>query len=228
MPQLTPRCSRTRGLASAACIVACAICISVNGAASEDEESAAHPPFHPYLAPALSLGEMASGDLVERTIEYSARILFPKLAKASLPDTEFGVLVLPSFTSPHVVLFRDSDGETLVEKREIDPDEWPGITTSSKALPAEIATASISALRRALANARPPPRRGMRDGVSYYFFSRGTAGRADTPGADTEAGRLVGLVSALLRFVEGKAEDGDLRLAVENALRANHGSMENR
>ena len=87
---------------------------------------------------------MASGDPVERAMERSARALFPKLAKASLPDTEFGVLVLPSFSSPHVVLFRDSNGETLVEKREIDseiflrdltPDERPRITTSSKALP---------------------------------------------------------------------------------------------
>ena len=95
--------------------------------------------------------------------------------------------MLPSFGNPAVVLFRETDSGTLVEKREIKfavslrqltHDEMPGITIGSKALPAEIATASISALRRALANARPPPRGGMRDGAYYYYFSRGTAGRA--------------------------------------------------
>ena len=182
---------------------------------------------------------MASGDPVERAMERSARALFPKLAKASLPDTEFGVLVLPSFSSPHVVLFRDSNGETLVEKREIDseiflrdltPDERPRITTSSKALPPEIATASISAIRRALANARPhhPGKWGVMDGVSYYFFSRGVTGKAHSPGEDTEAGQLARLVWALRDFVDSHAEDRDLWVAVENALRANHGSMENR
>lgn len=220
-------------MASAACIVACAICISVNGAASEDEESPALPPHHPYLAPAPPLAEMGAGAHVEREMERSVRVLFPDLAKGALLDTEFGALVLPSFGNPAVVLFRETDSGTLVEKREIEfavslrqltHDEMPGITIGSKALPAEIATASISALRRALANARPPPRGGMRDGAYYYFFSRGTAGRAHTPGADTEAGRLVGLVGALLRFVEGEAEDADLRVAVENASRANHGS----
>ena len=176
---------------------------------------------------------MGAGDHVEREMERSVRVLFPDLAKGALLDTEFGALVLPSFGNPAVVLFRETDSGTLVEKREIKfavslrqltHDEMPGITIGSKALPAEIATASISALRRALANARPPPRGGMRDGAYYYFFSRGTAGRAHTPGADTEAGRLVGLVGALLRFVEGEAEDADLRVAVENASRANHGS----
>ena len=62
MCRLTPRCSRFRDLANLAGIVACAICITVNGAARENEESPARPPYHPYLAPALSLAEMASGD----------------------------------------------------------------------------------------------------------------------------------------------------------------------
>lgn len=239
MPKPTPRCSRTRDLANAACIVACAICIGVNGAASEDEESPARPPHHPYLAPALSLGEMASGDHVERAMERSARVLFPDLAKGALPDTEFGALVLPSFWPPYVVLFRETDGGTLVEKREIErgvilrdltPDERPGITTNSKSLHPENATASISAIRRALANARPHNRGNwiVSDGVSYYFFSRGITGKTHSPDAGTEAGQLVRLASTLRDFADGQVGERELRVAVENALRANHGSMDDR
>ena len=120
MLRLSLRCSRFRDLASTARIVACAICISVHGAASENEESPARPPYHPHLAPALPWGEMASGDDVERAMVRSARFLFPELAQGTLPATEFGALVLHSFGPPSVVLFRETNGGTLVEKHEIE------------------------------------------------------------------------------------------------------------
>ena len=243
MPRLTPRCSRFRDLANAASIVTCAVCINMNGAARENEESPARPPYHPYLVPALSFAEMASGDLIEREMVRSARVLFPELAHGTLPATEFGALVLPSFWPPSVVLFGESDGGTLVEKRELEqglylrdltPDERPGVTTHSKALNHEIATASVSAIRRALANARPnqPPGDGLEwvvlDGVSFYFFSRGNSGRAHSPDSATEAGKLTRLVGVLEQFVDGEVEEQEVRMAAEDALRANHGSVEDR
>ena len=235
MPRLTPRCSRFGGLANAAGVVACAICITVNGAARENEESPARPPYHPYLVPALSFAEMASGDLIEREMVRSARVLFPELAQGTLPATEFGALVLPSFGPPSVVLFGETDGGTLVEKRQVEweitledlsPYGRPGITTGSKALNHEIATASISAIRRALANARPqdPGNRGMQDGVFYLLFSRGTTGSAHSPGSATEAGKLVRLVRVLEQFVDGQVEEREVRMAAEDALRTTHGS----
>ena len=211
------------------------LCISASGAANDDEKSL--PPHHPYLAPAPSLMEMASGGHVERAIERAARGLFPKLAQGTLPDTEFGVIVLPSFWPPSVVLFREADGGTLVEKRELDHgirlrdlthDEVPPTTTESKLLDPEIATASISAIRRALVNVRlyRPGNTMVMDGVSFYFFSGGSVGKAHSPGSATEAGQLVQLVYALQRFVDGQADEREPRMAAENALRANHGSTE--
>lgn len=215
--------------------IAGTLCISASGAANDDERSL--PPHHPYLAPASSLMEMASGDPVERAIERSARGLFPKLPQGTLPDTEFGVIVLPSFWPPSVVLFREADGGTLVEKRELEHgirlrdltnDEEPPIATESKLLDPEIATASISAIRRALVNVRlyRPGNTMVMDGVSFYFFSGGSVGEAHSPGSATEAGQLVQLVYALKRFVDGQADERELRMAAENALRANHGSRE--
>ena len=216
--------------------IAGVLCISASHAADEGEEKAL-PPHHPYLAPARSLAEMANGGHVERAIERSARALFPKLAQGTLPDTEFGVIVLPSFWPPSVVLFREADGGTLVEKRELDhgirlrdltDDEVPRTTTESRLLDPEIATASISAIRRALVNVRLH-RRGntvVLDGVSFYFFSAGSVGKAHSPGSATEAGQLVQLVWSLKRFVDGEVDVRELRVAAENALRANHGSTE--
>ena len=211
------------------------------GHAANDDEASTLPPHHPYLAPAPSLAEMATGGPVERAIADAARILFPELDRGILPATEFGVIVLPSFWSPYVVLFREADGGMVVEKREpewgillrdLTPDEAPRITTESKLLHPEIATASVSAIRRALANARPnrPMIDGdgrewvVLDGVSFYFFSRDSAGSAHSPDPATEAGQLVELASVLRQFVDDQADERELRMAAENALRANHGS----
>ena len=106
-------------------------------------------------------------------------------------------------------------------------DETPDITIKSKALHPDIATASVSAIRRALKNARPKtPTNGwvVVDGASYYFFSRGSTGRAHSPDSDTEAGTLCRLVHVLAAFVDGNADERELMATVENALAANHGS----
>ena len=217
--------------------IAGTLCISP-GAANEDEEKTL-PPYHPYLAPAHSLEEMSRGNPVEQAMERSARILFPELAQGTLPATDFGAL---SLHTPRVVLFRQTGEGTLVEMREqelgvylrdLTPDETPPIATKSRPLHPEIATASVSAIRRALTNARPnrPMIDGdvewvVVDGVSYYFFSGEHVGSAHSPGTDTEAGQLVQLVFALREFVNDQVEEPELRVAVENALRANHGSAE--
>ena len=214
------------------------LCISASGAANDDQKSP--PPHHPHLAPAPSLMEMANGDHVERAIERSARALFPEFAQGTLPDTGFGVIVLRSFGRPSVVLFREADGGTFVERREMERglrelshDEVPRITTESKPLDPEIATASISAIRRALTNARPKHAMidgdvewVVLDGVSFYFFSGRSVGKAHSPDSATEAGQLVQLVWALEQFVDTRAGEHELRMAAENALRANHGSTE--
>ena len=220
--------------------IAATLWISASHAANEDEVTTL-PPHHPYLAPARSMAEMATGDPVERSMAHAARILFPELAHGTLPATEFGVLVLPSFFLPHVVLFREADGGMTVEKREpelglplqdLAHDEALRIAIESKLLHPEIATASVSAIRRALANARSnrPIIDGdvewvVLDGVSYYFFSPGSVGSAHEPGSATEAGQLVKLVRVLRQFIDGEADERELRMAAENALRANHGSM---
>ena len=243
MPELRPRPQfRTlvlalgrRGLVGA---IASTLCIGPTGAANEDEEKT-FPPYHPYLAPAPSLEEMARGDPVERAMERSARILFPELVQGTLPATDFGALVLPSFWPPSVVLFRQTSAGTLVEMRErehgirlrdLTHDETPTIATKSKPLHPEIATTSVSAIRRALANARPnrPMIDGdvewvVLDGVSYYFFSGDRVGSAHSPGTATEAGMLVRLVRVLKQFVDGEVAEGELRWAAEDALRAKHG-----
>lgn len=211
--------------------VAGALCIAASHAADAEEEP---PPHHPYLAPARSLVEMATGDHVERAIERSARVLFPELGQGILPATDFGVFVLPSNWPPYVVLFRETDGGTLVEKRapergvrfrDLTPNEVPGVTTDSKSLRAEIAAASVSAIRRALENVRleRPGNTVMVDGVSFYFFGGGSVGSAHSPDLATQAGQLVELVWVLEQFVGGQAEERDVRMAAENALRANHG-----
>lgn len=216
--------------------IAATLWISASHAANEDEVTTL-PPHRPYLAPAPSLAEMATGDPVERSMAHAARILFPELAHGTLPVTEFGVLV-PSSWQPYVVLFRKADGGMTVEKREpewgiplrdLTHDEALPITIESKLLHPEIATASVSAIRRALANARPNrPMIGVEwvvlDGVSYYFFSRGSVGSAHSPGSATQAGQLVELVRVLGQFVDGEADERELRMAAENALRANLGS----
>ena len=115
-----------------------------------------------------------------------------------------------------------------IRLRDLTHDEVPPTTTESKLLDPEIATASISAIRRALANVRlyRPGNTMVMDGVSFYFFSGGSVGKAHSPGSATEAGQLVQLVYALRRFVDGQADERELRMAAENALRANHGSTE--
>ena len=216
------------------------LCMGPTGAADEDEEKTL-PPYHPYLAPALSLAEMARGDLIERAMERSARVLFPELAQGTLPATDFGALSLPT---PSVVLFRQTGDGTLVELREpqrgillrdLTHDETPTIATKSRPLRAEIVTAAVSAIRRALANARPNPPMidadtewVVVDGVSYYFFSGDRVGRAHSPGTATEAGMLVRLVRVLEQFVDGEVAEGELRMAAEDALRANRGVTKDR
>ena len=216
--------------------VAATLCICVGGTANENERNTTDSTYrthHPYLAPAPPLTEMEAGDPVERAIARSAKALFPELAKGSLPTTAFGTIMLPSFSSPSVLLFRKTDRGTLVEKREFEfgihlrdltADERPNLVTMSKVLHPEIATASQSAIRRALANARPNRPRGMRDGESYYFFSRGVFGTAHSPGSDTEAGKLVHLVWVLGRFADGTASERELREAAATALLDVHGS----
>lgn len=232
MRPIWPRYPGFRVAANAVCIVAATHCISVSGTANEPEGTTTRPPYHPYLAPAPPLAEMGKGDFVEREIAHSARVLFPDLAKGSLPTTAFGTIVLHSFGSPYVLLFRETDGGTLAEKREIElrthlrdltPDERPDLRIVSKVIHPEIATASRSAIRHALANARPHSPGGMRDGEIYYFFSRGVFGTAHSPGSASEAGKLVELVWVLRRFVDGTASERELREAVEKTRRANRG-----
>ena len=226
MRPLWPRHPGFRAAAYAVCIIAATHCVSVSGAANETEGIATSPPHHPYLAPARPLAEMETGSFMEREIAYSARMLFPEIGKGSLPATAFGTIVLPSFSSPYVLLFRETDGGTLVEKREMDlgidlrelgPDGGPDLQTVSKVIRPEIAAASQSAIRQALANARPHRRGGMRDGVRYYFFSRGVFGTAHSPSPASEAGKLVELVWVLTRFVDGEASERELRVAAEDA-----------
>ena len=146
MPELRPRPQfRTlvdalgrRALVGA---IAGTLCIGPTGAANEDEEKTL-PPYHPYLAPALSLAEMARGDPVERAMERSARVLFPELAQGTPPATGFGALSLPT---PSVVLFRQTGDGTIVETREqehgvylrdLTHDETPPASILSILLPA--------------------------------------------------------------------------------------------
>ena len=220
--------------AAAVCIVAATLCFGVHGTANENEGNTTRPPYHPYLAPAQPLTEMETGDPVEREMARSARVLFPDLARGSLPATDFGTIMLPSFSSPHALLFQETDGGTLVEKREIEfefrlddltPGEESGLVTASRPIPHDVATACTSVIRRALRNVRPHLNTTVvvMDGESYYFFSHDGSGRAHSPSAYTEAGKLVRLVWALGNFVDGQLEERELRMAVENALRANHG-----
>lgn len=243
MRELRPRRRRFGSWEKRALVgtIAGTLCVGASHAAADDEEKTL-PPYHPHLAPARSLKAMAYGDPVERAIARSARALFPTLAPGTLPDTAFGVIALGFRGS--VVLFRETDAGTIVEKRELErgvrlrdltQDEVPQVSTKSKLLAPEIATASVSAIRRALANARPnrPVIDGdvewvVVDGVSYYFFSRGSVGSAHSPGSATEAGQLVQLVWALRQFVDGQSDERELRMAAENALRANHGSRADR
>ena len=221
--------------AAAVRIVAATLCIGAT--ANENEGNTTRPPYHPFLGPAQTLTEMETGDPVEREIALSARVLFPDLARGSRPATEFGTIMLPSFSSPHALLFQETDGGTLVEKREIEfefrlddltPGERSGLVTASRPIPDDVAMASTSVIRRALRNVRPHLNRTVMDGESYYFFSQDGSGRAHSPGPDTEAGKLVRLVWALGNFVDGQLEERELRVAVENALRANHGSTSDR
>ena len=114
--------------------------------------------------------------------------------------------------------------------RELTRNEVLGMTTKSKPLDAEIAAAAVSAIRRALENARlhRPGNTLVVDGVSFYFFSRGSVGSAHSPDLATEARQLVELAWVLEQFVGGQAEERELRMATENALRANHGSTRDR
>lgn len=216
--------------------IAGTLCIGPS-AANEDEEKTRRP-HHPFLAPAPSLEEMASGDPVEQAMERSARVLFPELVQGTLPATDFGALVLPSFWPPSVVLFRETGSGTLVEMRErehgirlrdLTHDETPTIATKSRSLHPEIATASVSAIRRALSNThRYRPGSIVLDGVSYYFFSGDRVGSAHSPDSATEAGKLVRLVRVLEQFVDGEVAERELRMAAEDALRANHAITKDR
>lgn len=248
MPELRPRpqfgtlvlALGRRALVGA---IAGTLCIGPTGAANEDEEKTL-PPYHPYLGPALSLAEMARGDPVERAMERSARVLFPELAKGTLPATDFGALGLPGNWPPSVVLFRETGRRTFVEMRELEHriylrdlthDETPRIATKSRSIHPETVTASVSAIRHALTNARPkrPVIDGdvewvVLDGVSYYFFSGDHVGKAHSPDSATEAGKLVRLVRVLKQFVDGEVAERELRMAAEDALRANHGMTKDR
>ena len=226
MPEPRPRPWRFGSRIKRALIgmIAGTLCVGASHAAVDDDEEKTLPPYHLHLAPARSLKAMAYGDPVEREIAHSARILFPDLANGSLPTTAFGTIVLPSFGLPYVLLFRETDGGTLVEKREIEsrihlrdltPDARPDLRIASKVIHPEIATASQSAIRQALANARPHRLGGMMDGEVYYLFSRGVFGTAHSPGSASEAGRLVELVWVLRQFVDGTASERELQVAVE-------------
>ena len=226
-----------------AAVVATVLCAGICQADDESEEQAqADQPWHPYLEPAPRLTEMGASEvdedlLLEGTFRI-ARILFPELAEGAMPTTDFGAIAWG--WGGHVVLFLESEGGTLVEKREIDRDgvswddlayhETPGIVTGSRPLQPEIATAAISAIRRALANARPhrPGNRFVLDGVQHYFFSGDRAGRAHSPDTDTEAGQLARLARVLGEFVDGWVEEREVRVAAEDALRANHGLIKDR
>ena len=242
MQGISPNRPRFRAAANAVCIVVGALWGSVGGAADGNEEDPTPPPWHPYLAPAPPLMEMDAGGPLEHAIARAARVLFPNLAEGSLPATEFGAIMVATFP-PYALLFRETDGETLIETREMErgvrlgdlkPDERPGIVIVSRSVSPDIAMASISAIRRALRNAIPhrhiemvdgvEVETVMLDGVFYYFFNRDDAGQAHSPDTDTEAGQLVRLAGVLGGFVDGSAAEPELREAVENALRANHGS----
>ena len=120
MQVLSLRHTSFRMATNAVCIAAAMICNS--GTANENEvnptQLPTHRPYHPHLEPAPTLMEMEAGDPVERAIARSARALFPDLARGSLPATEFGTIMLGH--SPCVLLFRETDGRTLVEKRELE------------------------------------------------------------------------------------------------------------
>ena len=241
---LAPPRNRRRRVGQAAAIVASALCAGMSqadDARGDDNQTA--PTWYPYLEPAFRLTEMETSEyaediLLQETLRV-ARIMFPEIAEGEMPSSDFGAIVLPSFSLGFVLLFRESEGRTLVEKREMKrngvfvrdmtPDEIR-IVAVSRPLHTDIATASISAIRRALANARPhrPGNWVMMDGVFYYFFSRDDVGIAHSPSPDTEAGSLVVLVRVLGEFADDKAEERDLRVALENALRANHGSRSER
>ena len=221
------------------CIVAATLCMNPGGAANENEVNRTRPPYHPYLEPAPSLGEMETGNIVERAIARAARALFPDPARGSLPATDFGTIILPSFLPPYALQFRETDGGTVVEKREFEfgvrlddltPDERPGLDTATRLIHPATAMACASAIRRALRDARPhhPGKWIVLDGVSYYFFNRDGVGRAHSPGTDTQAGQLAQLVHVLREFVDNEAEERELQMAVENALRAHPGSATDR
>ena len=121
MSTIKPR-SRRRRLAHAAAIVASALCAGVCQADGEPEQGTqTHRPWHPYLEPAPQLTEMEasepSEDLILQHTRRVARILFPELAEGTMPTTDFGVIAWA--WQGEVVLFRESEGGTLVEKREM-------------------------------------------------------------------------------------------------------------
>lgn len=239
MKRLEPQ----RRLGRVAAVVATVLCVGICQADDEsDEQTEAEQPWHPYLEPAPWLTETDAGGvdedlLLEGTFRI-ARILFPEFAEGAMPTIDFGAIAWG--WGGHVVLFLESEGGTLVEKREIDRDgvswddlayhETPGIVTGSRPLQPEIATAAISAIRRALANARPhrPGNRFVLDGVQHYFFSGDRAGRAHSPDTDTEAGQIARLARVLGEFVDGWVEEREVRVAAEDALRANHGLVKDR
>ena len=242
MNPVQPKSRRPRLLLTAA-IAAGALCAGVCQADDEPEQGTqTPPPWYPYLEPAPRLAELEAseyrGDIMLQGTRRRARILFPELAPGTMPATDFGVIAWAWYGD--VVLFRESEGGTLVEKREIrhngvrlddmTPDETPGIVTVSRPLQPDITTASVSAFRRALANARPhrPGNWAVYDGMFYYFFSHDGVGIAHSPSPGTEAGSLVELARVLGEFASDNAEERDLRAAVENALRANHGLRKER
>ena len=51
---------------------------------------------------------------------------------------------------------------------------------------------------------------------------------AHSPSPHTEAGSLVELARVLGEFADDEAEERDLRVVLESALRANHGSRKER
>lgn len=250
MKRVHPRshCQRVRWL-----VTLVALFTTAGEAANEPDEDklatrtqADLPPYHPHLEPAPWLTEMDPGELPEdATLQDAfgtARALFPELAHGAMPSTDFGVIVHGGLASS-AVLFREVEGEPVVEKREtkrgrlgnLRENETPAILTASRPLHPDIATAAVSVIRRALANARPY-RPVLADGVerivlsdvSYYFFSGGIAGKAHAPDSDTEAGALDELSMVLREFVDGYTDERDVRLATENALRAKYDSSKDR
>jgi hypothetical protein len=138
------------------------------------------------------------------------------------PTTEFGAVVLPSFTSEWTLIIHPPvDNHATVEVRIVDGQVWaatqmddpvPGFTTHKQELDANVALAAVAALRHALGLARAPESStgGGVDGTNYHFFSHGSpflAGHTWSPAAGTLTGKTVQLLEKLRKFTESPPEN---------------------